>query len=123
MHGRVLVVDDSEIFQRVGASLVSEAQGLHLVGVAASGEEAIRLLPELKPDLVLLDIHMPGIGGLEAARVIQTREPDRPSSSSSPPTREASRSTLGRSGQPTFCPSRAEPRQARELCLEHLPRA
>jgi two-component system invasion response regulator UvrY len=99
----VLVVDDSEIFQRVGASLVSDAQGLHLVGVAASGEEAIRLLPELKPDLVLLDIHMPGIGGLEAARVIR-RESPRPSSSSSPPTREASRSTLGRSAQPTFCP-------------------
>ena len=71
----MLVVDDSEIFQRVGASLVSEAQGLHLAGVAASGEEAIRLLPELKPDLVLLDIHMPGIGGLEAARVIRRESP------------------------------------------------
>jgi two-component system invasion response regulator UvrY len=69
------VVDDSEIFERVGASLVSEAQGLHLVGVAASGEEAIRLLPELEPDLVLLDIHMPGIGGLEAAREIQRESP------------------------------------------------
>jgi two-component system invasion response regulator UvrY len=72
----VLVVDDSEIFQQVGASLVSEAQDLHLVGVAESGEEAIRLLPELKPDLVLLDIHMPGIGGLEAARVIRRESPE-----------------------------------------------
>ena len=75
VHGRVLVVDDGEIFQQVGASLVSEAQGLHLVGVAASGEEAIRLLPELKPDLVLLDVHMPGLGGLETARVIRRESP------------------------------------------------
>ena len=73
--GRVLVVDDSEIFQQVGAALVSEAQGLRLVGVAASGEEAIRLLPELKPDLVLLDVHMPGLGGLETARVIRRESP------------------------------------------------
>jgi two-component system, NarL family, invasion response regulator UvrY len=71
----VLVVDDSEIFQQVGAALVSEAQGLRLVGVAASGEEAIRLLPELKPDLVLLDVHMPGLGGLETARVIRRESP------------------------------------------------
>ena len=70
------MVDDSEIFQRVGASLVSETQGLHLVGVAASGEEAIRLLPELKPDLVLLDVNMPGIGGLETARVIRRESPE-----------------------------------------------
>jgi DNA-binding NarL/FixJ family response regulator len=72
----VLVVDDSEIFQQVGTSLVSEARGLRLVGVAASGEEALRLLPELEPDLVLLDVHMPGIGGLEAARVIRRESPE-----------------------------------------------
>jgi CheY-like chemotaxis protein len=72
---RVLVVDDSEVFQQVGASLVSEAQDLRLVGVAASGEEAIQLLPELKPDLVLLDVHMPGLGGLETARIIRRDSP------------------------------------------------
>jgi CheY-like chemotaxis protein len=72
----VLVVDDSEIFQQVGASLISDAEGLHLAGVAASGEEAITLLPELKPDLVLLDVQMPGIGGLETARVIQRESPE-----------------------------------------------
>jgi CheY-like chemotaxis protein len=72
----VLVVDDSEIFQRVAASLVSAARGLRLVGVAASGEEAIRLLPELRPDLVLLDVHMPGLGGLGTAPVIRRESPD-----------------------------------------------
>jgi two-component system chemotaxis response regulator CheB len=74
-QGRVLVVDDSEIFVRTAAAIVSAAGGLHLVGTAASGEEAIRLLPELKPDLVLLDIHMPGLDGIETARIIHRDEP------------------------------------------------
>lgn len=74
-RGRVLVVDDSEVYQQVGASLVSETHGLRLVGVAASGEEAIQLLPQLKPDLVLLDVHMPGLGGLETARIIRRDSP------------------------------------------------
>ena len=73
--GRVLVVDDSEIIQSNATTIVSAVGGLHLVGTAASGEEAIRLLPELKPDLVLLDIHMPGLGGIETARIIHRDEP------------------------------------------------
>ena len=74
-RGRVLVVDDSETFRRVAASLVSAAGSLRLVGVATSGEEAIRLLPELKPDLVLLDVQMPGLSGLETAPVIRRARP------------------------------------------------
>ena len=69
------MVDDSETFQRVGESVVSAAENLRLVGVAASGEEAIRLLPELKPDLVLLDVHMPGLSGLETAPLIRSERP------------------------------------------------
>lgn len=72
---RVLVVDDSEIFLRTATTIVSAVGGLQLVGTAASGEEAIRLLPELKPDLVLLDIHMPGLDGIETARIIHRDEP------------------------------------------------
>lgn len=72
---RVLVVDDSEIFLRAAASIVSAVDGLHLVGTATSGEEAIRLLPQLKPDLVLLDIHMSGLDGNETARIIRRNEP------------------------------------------------
>ncbi|HEU5244495.1 MAG TPA: response regulator [Gaiellaceae bacterium] len=71
----MLVVDDSETFRCVAESVVSEAPGLRSVGVAASGEEAIRLLPELKPDLVLLDVHMPGLSGLEAAPLIRRESP------------------------------------------------
>jgi CheY-like chemotaxis protein len=74
-RARVLAVDDSKIFLRVAHSVVSATTGLRLVGTATSGEEAIRLLPDLQPDLVLLDVHMPGIDGLETARRIREMRP------------------------------------------------
>ena len=74
-RARVLAVDDSKIF-RVADSVVSATTGLRLVGTAGSGEEAIRLLPDLQPDLVLLDVHMPGIDGLETARLIRDLRPE-----------------------------------------------
>jgi CheY-like chemotaxis protein len=75
-RARVLAVDDSKIFLRVADSVVSATCGLRLVGTAGSGEEAIRLLPDLQPDLVLLDVHMPGIDGLETARLIRDLRPE-----------------------------------------------
>jgi two-component system, NarL family, invasion response regulator UvrY len=75
MRARVLAVDDSEIFLQVADSVVSGTTGLRLVGTATSGEEAIELLPQLQPDLVLLDVHMPGISGIEAARIIGRDSP------------------------------------------------
>jgi CheY-like chemotaxis protein len=72
---RVLAVDDSEIFLSVAESVVSATSGLRLVGTAASGEEALRLLPDLEPDLVMLDVHMPGIDGFETARLIRGLSP------------------------------------------------
>src|SRR5215471_4080871 len=74
-QARVLVVDDSADFRRAAASVVSAASWLSLVGSAASSEEAIRLLPQLKPDFILLDIHMPGLNGVETARMIHQRDP------------------------------------------------
>jgi CheY-like chemotaxis protein len=71
----VLAVDDSEIFLRVADSVLSSTTGLRLVGTASSGEEAIELLPELEPDLVLLDIHMPGLDGFATARIIARESP------------------------------------------------
>lgn len=73
---RVLAVDDSETFLSVADSVVSSSAGLCLVGTAASGEEAIRLLADLRPDLVLLDVHMPGIDGFETARIIRDESPE-----------------------------------------------
>jgi CheY-like chemotaxis protein len=72
---RVLAVDDSEIFLGVAASIVGATTELRLVGTASSGEEAVRILPDVHPDLVLLDIHMPGMDGFETAVIIRDRSP------------------------------------------------
>ena len=68
-------MDDSEIFLRVAGSVVSATTGLRMVATATSGEEAIELLADLQPDLVLLDLHMPGLGGFETARIMAGESP------------------------------------------------
>lgn len=74
-RGRVLAIDDSDVFLRVAASVISDTSGLRLVGTVGSGEEAILLLPELQPDLVLVDLNMPGMDGIETTRIIRGDEP------------------------------------------------
>ena len=65
---RILVVDDHQLV-RVGTSrLLADIEGLQIIGQAESGEQAIDMVKDLKPDVVLMDIQMPGIGGLEATR-------------------------------------------------------
>jgi two-component system, NarL family, invasion response regulator UvrY len=73
--GRVLVVDDSDTFRSTAAAIVGAASEVDVVGAASSGEEAIRLLLHLRPDLVLLDVRMPGLGGVETARLIYEQCP------------------------------------------------
>ena len=65
---RVLVVDDQALFLRAMTSVVEETRGFHVVGQASSGEESIVVAAELLPDLVLMDVNLPGIDGLEATR-------------------------------------------------------
>lgn len=65
---RVLVVDDQEPFRRAMAGVVGETDGFVVVGQVASGEESVAAAAELRPDLVLMDVNLPGIDGLEAAR-------------------------------------------------------
>ena len=74
-RGRVLVVDDSDVFLRAAASVISATSGLRLVGAVESGEEAIQVLPRLRPDLVLLDLQMPGMDGIQTTRIIRRDEP------------------------------------------------
>jgi DNA-binding NarL/FixJ family response regulator len=73
---RVLVADDQPQFLRAARSVVELTPGFELVAEAASGEEALELAASLRPDLMVIDITMPGIGGIEAARRIISRQPD-----------------------------------------------
>jgi DNA-binding NarL/FixJ family response regulator len=72
---RVLVVDDQETFLRAMTSVVEETPGFEVVGRAVSGEEATELAATLLPDLVLMDVNLPGIDGLEATRRLLGRRP------------------------------------------------
>jgi DNA-binding NarL/FixJ family response regulator len=70
---RVLIVDDQAPFARAARAVVMAMAGFEVVGEARSGEEAVALADELGPDLVLMDIVMDGIGGIEATRQISAR--------------------------------------------------
>jgi DNA-binding NarL/FixJ family response regulator len=65
---RVLVVDDQEPFRRAIAAVVSETDGFVIVGSTASAEESLAAVARLRPDLVLMDVNLPGIDGIEATR-------------------------------------------------------
>jgi len=72
----VVVVDDHDLI-RVGiCRLLTDVPDITVVGQARSGEEAITLVKDLSPDIVFMDIRMPGIGGLEATRRILARQPE-----------------------------------------------
>ena len=69
----ILIVDDHPVFRKGLRALLATMPDFELVGEAASGEEAIILAEKLQPDVVLLDLQMPGGGGLEAIRpIVQT---------------------------------------------------
>ena len=73
---RVLLVDDQELV-RYGMRLVLEAESdLAVVGDASDGAEALRAVARLAPDVVLMDVRMPGMGGLEATQRITSEHPD-----------------------------------------------
>lgn len=72
----VLAVDDQAHVLSALRRLVEAAKNLQLVGEADSGEAAVSLVSDLRPHLVLMDIHMPGMGGIGAARSIKQVSPD-----------------------------------------------
>jgi DNA-binding NarL/FixJ family response regulator len=71
---RVVLVDDHDLFRTGLVNLLTE-QGVHVVGEAGSGDAAVRLVQELAPDVVVMDLNMPGITGVEATREIATVAP------------------------------------------------
>lgn len=72
----VLVVDDHDLVRSGIVRLLEDAKNIKVVGEANCGEDAVKLSRELAPDVVLMDINMPGIGGLEATRKIARSTPD-----------------------------------------------
>lgn len=72
----VLLVDDHDLVRIGIRRLLSDVKGIKVVGEANTGEEAVRLARELKPQVILMDVKMPGIGGLEATRKILRADPD-----------------------------------------------
>jgi CheY-like chemotaxis protein len=65
---RVLVVDDQAAYRRALASVVTETDGFVMVAETTTGEESLEVAAELHPDLVLMDVNLPGISGIDAAR-------------------------------------------------------
>ncbi|MFN8193791.1 MAG: response regulator transcription factor [Nocardioidaceae bacterium] len=61
-------MDDQEPFRRAMATVVEATDGFEVVGSATTGEESLAAAAELAPDLVLMDVHLPGIDGIEASR-------------------------------------------------------
>ena len=71
---RVLIVDDHDLF-RSGLRNLLEEQGVLIVGEAAAGQEALRIVRDVAPDVVVMDLNMPGMGGVEATRHISAIAP------------------------------------------------
>jgi DNA-binding NarL/FixJ family response regulator len=71
---RVLIADDHDLF-RTGLRNLLEEQGVVIVGEAASGSEAVRIVREIAPDVVVMDLNMPGMGGVDATRHISSIAP------------------------------------------------
>lgn len=73
---RILLADDHTLFRKGLASLLQQEPGFAVVGEAANGAEAIRLASSLRPDVILMDLHMPGTDGLQATRAITAALPE-----------------------------------------------
>lgn len=72
---RVLIVDDHPVVRKGLSTFLANEPDLNVVGAAQDGEEAIRMVGEDCPDVVLMDLSMPGIGGIEATKALVAEHP------------------------------------------------
>jgi DNA-binding NarL/FixJ family response regulator len=70
----VLAVDDQAVFRHTARELIAATDGFQQIAEATSGEQAVRLAAELHPDLVLVDVRMPGMDGIETARQLTDQD-------------------------------------------------
>ena len=73
---RVMTVDDQEVFRSAARAVVDATPGFESAGEPHSGEEALGLVGEAQPELVLVDVRMPGLDGVETARRLRAADPD-----------------------------------------------
>ncbi len=73
---KVMLVDDHDLVRTGIRRILTDVHGVKVVGEARNGEEALQLAREVKPHVVLMDVKMPGIGGLEATRKLLRNDPD-----------------------------------------------
>ncbi len=75
---RVLIADDHAVVRSGFAELLNTQPDLIVVGTATNGREAVKLSRQLRPDVILMDIRMPGMDGIEATRQLARHDPDKP---------------------------------------------
>ncbi|MFC5406554.1 response regulator [Cohnella soli] len=73
---RILLADDHPLFRSGVRNLIHTTEDLQVIGEAATGEEAVEMAVSLHPDVIVMDIRMPGINGIEATRIIREKLPD-----------------------------------------------
>ena len=73
---RVLTIDDQAIFRALARDVIAATEGFAAVGDAAGGEEGLEAVAKLAPDLVLVDVRMPGMSGIEVARRLVATHPE-----------------------------------------------
>ena len=76
MNTRVMIVDDHKMFRDGLRGLINAEPGMEVVGEAVDGKEAIEVARRLSPDVVIMDISMPGMNGIEAMRHVIQRQPE-----------------------------------------------